>query len=269
MESRTNSKDTPIILIMQRLHEEDLSGFLLNGGNGEKWEHLNIPAINDNEVPLWAYKHSLEDLKRLESANSYKFAGQYMQNPAPKGGGIYKEKWFKIVKTEPVFKYRLLFADTAMKTKEINDYSVIQAWGYTSTNDAYLIDQIRGKWEAPQLKKMAVLFWEKHNSLTNGFLRSMDIEDKASGTGLIQTLKKEKLIRVKAIQRNTDKVTRAHDSTPYIENGQVYFIEGDYIHDIIPELLVFPNGKHDDQVDVLIDGIMELSKGARSLRDML
>ena len=269
IESRTNSKDTPIILIMQRLHEEDLSGFLLNGGNGEKWTHLNIPAIGKDGSPLWEYKHSLEDLKRIENSNSYVYAGQYMQTPAPKGGGIIKEKWFKIVEEEPKFKYRLMFADTAMKTKEVNDYSVLQVWGYTNNNEAYLIDQLRGKWEAPELQKMTEIFWAKHNHRLNGMLRYLYIEDKASGTGLIQTLKKDKLIRVKPIQRNNDKITRTHDSTPYLESGQVYFINGDYIQDLKNELLLFPNGKHDDQVDALNDGISELNNKTNSLKEFV
>ena len=265
IESRTNSKDTPIILIMQRLHEEDLSGFLLNGGNGEEWTHLNIPAIDDNGLPLWEYKHSIEDLKRLESANPYVFAGQYMQTPAPKGGGLYKQDWFKYYQVEPIFKYRLMFADTAMKTKEANDYSVLQVWGYTANKDAYLIDQLRGKWEAPELKQMTCSFWEKHKNLSNGSLRNLCVEDKASGTGLIQSLKRDNNINVKAIQRSIDKITRANDAVPYIASGRVYFLSGaSYISDLIPELLTFPNAKHDDQVDVLNDGISELAKKASS-----
>ena len=266
MESRKNSKDTPIILIMQRLHEEDLSGFLLGGGNGEHWEHLKIPAIDENEVPLWEFKHSINDLRRLESSNPYVFAGQYMQIPAPMGGGLYKQEWFKYYQIEPDFTYRMMFADTAMKTKETNDYSVLQIWGYTKNKDAYLIDQIRGKWEAPELKQITCSFWEKHKHMSNGALRNLCVEDKASGTGLIQSLKRDNRINVKAIQRNVDKVTRANDSVPYIASGRVYFRDSaDYLVDLIPELLTFPNAKHDDQVDVLNDGISELAKRKSSI----
>ena len=267
MESRTNSKDTPIIIIMQRLHEEDLSGFLLNGGNGEKWEHLNIPAINDIGEPLWEFKHSIDTLKRLETSNPYVFAGQYMQTPAPIGGGIYKQEWLKYYKIEPKFTYRLIFADTAMKTKTINDFSVFQCWGYTDNKEAYLIDQVRGKWEAPQLKDIAISFWNKHNIKSNGKLRSMCIEDKSSGTGLIQSLKQDHKIPVKDIQRDKDKVSRAMDSAPYVASGYVYFNSGaSYLVDILPEMAVFPNGKHDDQVDVLNDGISELFLNKRIIR---
>lgn len=264
IESRANSKETPIILIMQRLHEEDLSGFLLSGGNGEDWTHLNIPAINEN-VPLWSCKHSIKDLKRLENANPYVFAGQYLQMPAPKGGGIYKQDWFKYYSIEPKFKYKLIFGDTAQKTKEQNDYSVFQCWGYTQENESYLIDQVRGKWEAPQLKDIATSFWNKHNNLKNGRLRNFCVEDKASGTGLLQSMKTVNKIPIKAIQRNIDKITRAMDSVPYMASGYVYFRDGaDYLVDIIPEMLSFPNGKHDDQVDCLNDGVINLANKVQS-----
>lgn len=258
IESRTNSPNTPIIIIMQRLHENDLSGFLLNGGNGEKWIHLNIPAIN-NDKPLWDFKHSLTDLKRLEKSNPYVFAGQYMQLPAPLGGGMYKNDYFKYYEIEPKFDYRLIFADTAQKTKEHNDYSVFQCWGYTRDKEAYLIDQVRGKWEAPQLREMAISFWNKHKSTYNGNLRSFCIEDKSSGTGLIQDLQFKDKIPIRAIQRNNDKITRAMDSIPYLSSGYVYLKSGaSYTSELLPELEVFPNGKHDDQVDVFNDGISEL-----------
>ncbi|MDX8384070.1 MAG: hypothetical protein R8M45_08310, partial [Ghiorsea sp.] len=83
IESRLNSKETPIIVIMQRLHENDLSGWLLAGGTGEDWEHLCIPAINDDGEPLWAHKHDLTTLNRMMNADPYMFAGQYMQTPTP------------------------------------------------------------------------------------------------------------------------------------------------------------------------------------------
>ncbi len=89
--SRVNDRNTPIIVIMQRLHEEDLSGFLLNGGSGEEWEHLCLPALNENNEPLYAEKHTFEELEQIRQANRYNFAGQYMQTPAPDEGGEWKK----------------------------------------------------------------------------------------------------------------------------------------------------------------------------------
>ena len=88
--SRVNNRNVPIIVIMQRLHEDDMSGFLLNGGSGEEWEHLCLPALDENNQPLWEEKHNFQELEQIRKANSYTFAGQYMQKPAPDEGGEWK-----------------------------------------------------------------------------------------------------------------------------------------------------------------------------------
>lgn len=256
MESRKNAKETPIIVIMQRLHEDDLSGFLLSGGNGEKWDHLNIPAITDQGDSFWSYNSSFEidELRRKEKANSYVFAGQYMQRPAPVGGGIFKDAWWQYYDALPEFKYRNIYADTAQKTGEANDYSVFQLWGTTATGQKYLIDQLRGKWEAPELMTHARAFWAKHKPLR---IRAMKIEDKVSGTGLIQTLKREG-IPVVAIQRNRDKITRAYDAAPVVESGNVYLPRNaPWLSDFLSEASIFPNGKHDDQLDPMMDAVTD------------
>ena len=257
IESRKNNPDTPIIIIMQRLHENDLSGFLLNGGNGEKWHHLKIEAIQD-ERSFWEEQFPIDDLRRLELSNSYRFAGQYMQNPAPLGGGIFKSDWWRYYTVMPKLKYRAIYADTAQKTKEQNDYSVFQCWGETLDGQVVLIDQLRGKYEAPELLINARAFWNKHKGNENGTLRHFKIEDKASGTGLIQTLKKER-IPVVGIPRNTDKITRAYDVAPLIESGNVLLPQSaDWLADYLLEFTQFPNGNHDDQIDPTMDAISDM-----------
>ena len=257
MESRKNSPDTPIIVIMQRLHESDLSGWLLGGGNGEKWEHVCIPALDHNELSFWEDQFPTEDLLRQRANSAYVFAGQMMQTPAPSGGGIFKQDWFRYYQSAPQFDYRMIYADTAMKTGEQNDYSVMQCWGKSADN-IYLIDQIRGKWEAPQLLNQAASFWAKHASQSNGTLRQMMIEDKASGTGLIQQLKQSG-VPVKGIPRNKDKVTRAYDAAPMVEAGRVWLPSGEpFTNELIGECMGFPNASHDDQVDPMMDAITDM-----------
>lgn len=92
VENRLNWANTPIILIMQRLHEQDLAGWLLAGGNGEKWEHLCLPAIQADGTALWPEKHSLATLQRMQMAAAFEFSGQYMQQPTPPAGGFFTEK---------------------------------------------------------------------------------------------------------------------------------------------------------------------------------
>jgi len=268
MESRANNKPhTPIIVIMQRLHEADLSGWLLSGGNGETWEHINIPAIVDDQS-FWPDQFPMSELRRMEKANSYVFAGQYMQRPAPLGGGIFKDHWWRYYTAVPKIAHRVIFADTASTMKTMSDYSVFQCWGYTPTNQAILLDQIRGKWEAPELEARAIAFWSKHQATQGqGALRSMKVEDKASGIGLIQTLKRQG-VPIIGIPRNRgtgDKVARSFAAAPYIESGNVLLPrQAAWLSDYLAEFSAFPNGAHDDMVDPTMDAIAEIhGNGAR------
>lgn len=266
LESRKNSNETPIIVIMQRLHEEDLAGWLADGGNGEDWTVIRIPAIRDDGTSFWEENSnfSIEKLKRMEKANQYVFAGQYMQNPAPIGGGILKEAWYSDWHILPKLKWRKIYADTASKTKEVNDYSVFQCWGDDGNGAKYLIDQMRGKWEAPELLDVARAFWKKHKDADKaqlGQLRAMMVEDKSSGTGLIQTLVRER-IPVIGVKRNIDKITRAMDAAPMIQAGSVYLPASvDWRSGFIAESNQFPNGKHDDQLDPMFDAVVDLEGG--------
>jgi predicted phage terminase large subunit-like protein len=272
MESRLNNQNAPIIVIMQRLHEEDLSGWLLDGGNGEEWEHLCIEAIKPNGESFWPdnSNFTLETLRRKEKANSYVFAGQYMQRPAPIGGGILKDAWWRYWSDKPMsgavvlpkLLNRTIYADTAQKTKEENDFSVFQCWGTDKEGRKYLLDQIRGKWEAPELMTQARAFWRKHKAEKSselGYLKSMNVEDKVSGTGLIQTLSREG-IPVRGIKRNIDKVTRGLDAAPMVETGNVFLpIDAPWLSDFLAEASAFPNGKHDDQLDPMFDAVVDVS----------
>ena len=265
MESRLNSQETPIIVIMQRLHEDDLSGWLLNGGNGEKWDHLCIEAVKPDGNSFWPENSNftIDTLDRKRAANSYVYSGQYMQRPSPAGGGIFKDEWWKFYTTLPKLKWRSIYADTAQKTKEANDYSVFQCWGSTDDGQAVMIDQIRGKWEAPELRRQAKAFWNKHKSETGmGVLRAFNVEDKVSGTDIIQTLKRDGIPMI-PIQRATDKITRAFDAAPMIESGNVFLPENaPWLSDYLAEFSAFtPNNthKHDDQIDPTMDAISDMT----------
>lgn len=258
MESRKNSPDTPIIVIMQRLHEGDLAGWLLGGGNGEKWDHIVIPALDENDQSFWPEQFRTDDLHRQRASSSYMFAGQMMQQPAPAGGGIFKSEWVKHWSVLPEFEYRIIYADTAMKTGEQNDYSVFQHWGKGRDGKIYLLDMIRGKWEAPQLLRQSIAFWEKCKHSHSGVLRKLKPEDKASGTGLIQQAKQAG-IPVEGIPRSKDKITRAYDTAPQVEAGNVLIMPGgDCLSDLLHELTNFPNASFDDTVDPLMDAVQDM-----------
>ena len=144
--------------------------------------------------------------------------------------------------------------------KRLQRHSVL---GKSRTGKAVLLDQIRGKWEAPELLVHARAFWAKHKAGAAP-LRAFKVEDKVSGTGLIQTLKREGIPMV-AIQRDRDKVTRAYDAAPMIESGNVLLPRNAaFLSDLLAEATVFPNGAHDDQLDPLFDAISDMTQGPQS-----
>ena len=271
LESRKNGPNTPTIMIMQRLHVDDPSGWVLKGGTGHQWHHVKMSAIQPDGTALWPAKHTLEDLARLEAASKYTFSGQYRQEPTLLGGGLIRGEWFKRYRVLPHLRYRKIYADTAQKTKEWNDFSVFACWGYGFDGQAYLIDLLRGKWEAWELESRAVDFWNKHVEEQTGLgaLRAMIVEDKSSGTGLIQDIRKKTAIPIKGLPRDKDKLTRLMDVQGYIEAGKCVLPESaPWVSDFIGECeSITPNDTHayDDQVDTLIDAIQDMLAPASNL----
>ncbi len=266
IKSRFNSVKTPCIVIMQRIHEDDFCGVLLEDKE-YKFEQIILPSIldegTDKERPLWPAKHSLEKLKAMRSKNSYMFASQMQQRPSPLGGGLIKGSWFGRYSILPKLKYRAIYVDTAQKKGETNDYQVAECWGHGEDGNLYLIDVMRDKFEAYELEKRIPDFWEKHKKETNGKLRYMGIEDKSSGTELIQKIQRSIIpkIPVKAIPRGpkANKVTRVMDIQGYIESGYIKLpSNAHWVSDFIAECEAFTSDdthKHDDQIDPMCDAI--------------
>ena len=272
--SRVNNEQSAIVIIMQRLNEGDVSAVALDLG----YDHLCIPMRYEADRAKitsigWMDPRKLEgelmfpdrfpeeQVQELEhSLGTYAVAGQLQQRPSPLGGGIFKDEWWRFYDAMPPLKWRAIYADTAQKTKEQNDYSVFQCWGQTQTGQIVMLDMVRGKWEAPELETMARAFWNKHKAASDkGPLRAFKVEDKVSGTGLIQKLKREG-IPIIPIQRNVDKVTRAFDAAPYIQSGNVYIMSNiDHLVDFMSEASVFPNGTHDDMIDAAMSAISDMT----------
>nr|WP_237173029.1 phage terminase large subunit [Paracandidimonas lactea] len=274
LESRRNSPDTPIIVIMQRLHEEDLAGWLLAGGNGEEWEHVCLEALIDEGLPteraLWPAKHTVADLKRLKRSNSYIFSGQYQQRPTPKGGAIIRGEWFPRYRVVPPLQWRAAYVDTAQKAKEHNDYTVFTHAGMGVDGRVYLLDVVRDKLDAVRLEQTAKDLhakWKLTAPYQGKAFRYYAIEDKASGTGLIQQLKTKHTIPVKELQRlrGQDKYSRVMDIQGHLESGFVVLPEdAPWVADFIAECEAFTatdTHAHDDQVDTLADCAADMLGG--------
>jgi predicted phage terminase large subunit-like protein len=261
--SRLNDKrHGAIVIIMQRLHEDELVGHVLAQ---EGWEVLSFPAIAEaDEVhrieTIWGAqcfrrrqgealhpdREPLETLDRIRrTIGEYNFAGQYQQSPAPLGGGLVKVEWFKRYgeKDRPERFDRIVQSwDTANKATELSDFSVCTTWGVRG-KDLFLLGLFRQRLEYPALKRAV----RELRSLFGA--NEVLIEDKASGTQLIQELITDGCYGVTRYQPTCDKIMRVHAQTAMIENF-VYIPEAaPWLAEYLHELMVFPNGKHDDQVD--------------------
>lgn len=267
--SRRNSTNTPVLLIMQRLHEMDLVGYVMDR-EPALWRVVQIPARDNSGSVIWPETFSAEEAERLELLDPFAFSAQYLQSPTPAGGALFKRDMIGRFSSTPKMTKAAIFADTAMKEGQMNDYSVLHYLGSDGVN-VYSLDLWRGKWTAPVLLEKARAFFEKHKPNRANPVRftGFFIEDKASGTGLIQTLRAQTPIPVRAIQRSRDKVSRANDILPWIAAGKYLVPENEaWAEDIIAELAAFSPAmthSHDDIVDTVIDGIGELLQTGREM----
>jgi len=259
--SRLNNPNTPIINIQQRLHLEDLSGVL---EQKYKFKTLKVPLLNEDNSCNLPSQYNEERIKELK-INNYMFQAQFQQTPFILGGEVIKGDWFRFYPQNQEFNYKkiIIVADTAMKVKEHNDYSVFMVGGQTTDDKLHILDVVRGKWEAPELKTTAKTLWNKwQKGISGKYCSGLYIEDKASGTGLIQELRKECSIPIKPIQADKDKLTRLESVLSHIECGNVLLPcskEYSFNPDLISEAEAFSRDdshRHDDQIDCLVYLIM-------------
>jgi len=254
--SRVNDRETPIILIMQRLHEDDLSGFLLGGGSGEVWEHLCLPVLDENNNPLWEEKHSFAELEQIRQANRYNFSGQYMQQPSPEEGGEWRKEWFKIVDKSEVPLQSLkweLFIDGAYTANTKNDPSGFQI-GAKWDNNYVILSSIDKYLEMPELLK----FIPNYINSSGVTVAMTLVEPKASGKSIKQMIYNETKLNIAEIKTkfvNTSKIENARACSPYIESGRVILIKGSWNDAFLQQVGMFPNGKHDEHIDLTAYGI--------------
>ena len=248
--SRVNDRDVPIIVIMQRLHEDDLSGYLLEGNSGEPWHHLKFSAIDKENQPLWSNKHSFKELENIRQADRYTFAGQYMQDPAPDEGGEWRKDWFNVInKAEmPNDIQWEMFIDGAYTKDTRNDPTGIQISGKSGDN-LYILKSIDKYLEMPELKSFIVSFVKS----CGVYISQILVEPKASGKSLVQLLRRETGYNVSELKTDFvrySKIERARASSPFIEGGRVYLIKDGWNDAYLQQVGTFPNAKHDEHIDV-------------------
>jgi predicted phage terminase large subunit-like protein len=278
LRSRLNRQDEgAIIIVMQRLHANDLVAHLQET---ENWDVLSLPAIAEQDErytlmtpygqriiqrrageilhPKLLPASELENLRR--SMTEYNFAAQYQQDPQPPSGLIVRRKWLKSYSEEDKperFAQIVQSWDTASKVTDLSSYSVCTTWG-VKRQHMYLLDVFRRRMEFPELKRMVgelARLWRASIVL---------VEDKSSGTQLIQELRADGFSRVQAAPANNDdKVMRLRAQTAKIEGGFALFPEkAPWLDAYLLELTTFPNSKYDDQVDSTVHALAWLTEEA-------
>lgn len=209
IENRLNWPTTPTIMIGQCLHEVDLPNWARNGGTGQQWESIILPALQPDGTALWPEMHSVETLRRMQAANPHNFAGQYQQQPRPPGGAFFEEKMLLVpsgllgpdgepilqpVEMPTVLNYVFAVIDTAIKTGQQHDGTGVVYFGRSRNLGGYPLtvldwdyQQIQGasleKWLPTVFERLEQLARECHAVQGS---HGTWIEDKASGTILLQ-----------------------------------------------------------------------------------
>ena len=276
--SRLNQADIGVrIIIMQRVHEDDLSGFLLDRETRLNYKHICIPATNtdgnikpkslekfynkDNGL-FWEDRFSQKVLDDYKNAlGTYGYAGQLQQTPTPLDSGMKHRDWFRIDrfrKDEAIVNFII---DPAYTANQKNDPSALLAYTYTE-NKWQIVDCVNVRKEFPELVKF-IPEWVQKNGYTNK--SRIYVEPKASGKSIVQTLVRETGLNVKEDKPPTkDKVARVSDISASLESGRVSLLNGKWNEEFLDQLTKFPAAKHDDMVDCLVMAVNKEIWGSRT-----
>jgi predicted phage terminase large subunit-like protein len=265
--SRLDNKQTgAIIVVMQRVHMDDLSGFLSN--SADDWEILSLPAIAEVEenIPIGdgkiyhrqigeALHPELESLdtirKQQQMMGPDVFAAQYQQSPVPPGGAMIKRAWLRYYDVAPELRDGRVIQswDTAAKDGAQNDWSVCTTWLLVD-NHFYLLDVTRDRYQYPQLRETALALADRYRP------SAILIEDASTGIALAQELNQTRYCYIKPIPVERDKIGRLYVQQGKFAAGLVLFPrDASFLAELEAELLVFPQGRNDDQVDSITQAL--------------
>lgn len=275
-----------VVLVLTRWHEDDLAGRLLKQAaedpQADQWTVLRLPAIAEGDDPLgrqegdalWCDQYNVMALNAIQATvGSYVWTALYQQRPQPAGGGIFKREHFRYFRQDGDFYVltdgetvkrvkvsdcrRFSTVDVAASTKQTADYTVISIWALTRDSDLLLLDVIRVRMEGPDQVPQMQLAYDRWR------VGYFGVESVAYQLTLIQTARRKGL-PVRELHPDRDKVARALPAAARIEGHAVYFRTGaPWLGEWEDELLAFPRGEHDDQVDTLAYAALEVAGGNR------
>jgi predicted phage terminase large subunit-like protein len=244
------------IVIATRWAIDDLVGRLLDAPDGDEWSVLTLPAIAGEEDALgrapgdalWPGRFSREELlKQRVSMGARAFDSQFNQDPCPRSGAIFLSEWLsKKFTTPPDLTTTAIAVDSSWGKNVRSDFSVLAAGG-TDGVDFFITDVERGRWTYPELKERVIHFHARHKS------DAIVVEDASSGTAVVQELQTMTRLPVIPVVAKGSKESRAESVSPLFEAGKVYLpADAPWLDDFLQEMLRFPGGKNDDQVDAVV-----------------
>ena len=268
MESRKNTPDTPIVVIMQRLHEEDLSGWLLDGGNGEDWHHVKVPARDEAGASFWPDQFPPDMLDRLERASPYTFAGQYMQDPVPRGGAMFKRDWFEVVPAAPAGCRWVRGWDLAATATDDAAFTAGALIGKGPDDLFYIADMRREQLDALGVERLVKNTATQDGRQVRGSIpQDPGAGGKAWAAAILRAVAGH---TYEATPETGDKETRAMPLAAQAAAGNVKLVQGDWNKAFLDEATAFPMGRFKDQVDAAARAFNLLTGGSTySLRGKL
>lgn len=232
-----------------RWHEDDLSGWLLNEHEHEDWTVLNLPAISDDGEALWPEQYPVEQLRRIQRALPPRdFSALYQQKPQPDEGTYFKREWFdgRRYNVKPALHY---YGTSDLATKDgSGDYTVHHVWGVDAQGDIYLVDRWREQttadvWIERQCDLIAL--WKPLAWFTEAGPIWRAVEP-----ALTRRMRERKIgCRVEALASVADKPTSARGFQSRAAMKRVWLPDDEDGDACLDELLRFPTGKYDDEVD--------------------
>lgn len=254
IKSRRNSRRTPIVIIMQRLHEDDMSGFVIRGEMGEKFEELIIPALDKNGFSIWPFKHTTEELLAMKKADNATFMAQYMQDPTPEEGSFFKAEWFTDRRfrlgEEPTKLVKYGAGDYAV-TPDAGDWSEQGIAGFDLKEDLYVLDWWSGQVTLDKSIDAMMRMFGDHDPMLWA-AESGVIRRAMEPFVLKEQQQRRQFFKLEWLAANKSKAANAKAFQALCSQRKVWIPHGMWGDDLIAQLLKFTghDDKRDDKVDV-------------------
>ncbi len=252
-----------IVVVMTRWSTKDLTGKLVRAQaediKSDKWDVINFPAVFESGKPCWPEYWNIDELDKVKASLSVgKWNAQWQQDPTAVESAIIKPEWWRVWDKNymPSVEHIIQSYDTAYTKKETSDYSAITTWGVFYLPDSpngnlILMDAEKGRWEFPELKRVAIEKYKKYNPDT------VIIEAKASGLPLTHELRQLGIPIVNYTpSRGNDKHARVNSVSPLFEGGMIWAPMSHAAQEVVDECAAFPNGDHDDYLDSTVQAVM-------------